>query len=111
MSSGVMRPGQMHMSMCRDQLPVFEVRLQNDVICKVILNLLYFIVFMEIIRLSGLETMSTLPVLPGQRGEQFQKELVDGSKLQITINKKFVEPSYVVSEDDEITFSLRFAKC
>ena len=40
----------------------------------------------------------------GQRGENFQKALADGSGLQITINKKFVETTELIQEGDEIAF-------
>jgi len=40
----------------------------------------------------------------GQRGEHYQAALGDGSGLQLTINKKFVDPASPVTDGDEIAF-------
>ncbi|TCV88063.1 MoaD/ThiS family protein [Sulfurirhabdus autotrophica] len=39
-----------------------------------------------------------------KRGQQYQKALADVTKLQITINKRFVEPDAPVQNGDEIAF-------
>lgn len=40
----------------------------------------------------------------GKRGENYRTVLADGSGVQITINKKFVDTSSVVQQGDEIAF-------
>lgn len=53
---------------------------------------------------EGMSTIASLLVHLGQRGEQYQAALGDGSKLQITINKKFVEPASLLKDGDEVAF-------
>ena len=40
----------------------------------------------------------------GKREEKYLAVLADGSKLQVTINKKFVEVSASIKDGDEIAF-------
>ena len=53
---------------------------------------------------EGIASIASLLVHLGQRGEQYRTALGDGSKLQITINKKFVEPASAIMDGDEIAF-------
>jgi len=52
----------------------------------------------EVVNVSGL--LAWL----GQRGDQYQTALADGSGVQITINKKFVDSAASIRDGDEIAF-------
>jgi len=40
----------------------------------------------------------------GQRGTLYQTALGNGSRVQVTINKKFVETESVIKDGDEVAF-------
>lgn len=75
-------------------------------------KLLYFMKLADIIGCSqdelmlpeGVADVAGLLALLGQRGEQYRTALADTGRLQITINKKFVEPESVVKDGDEVAF-------
>lgn len=76
------------------------------------IKLLYFMRLAEIVGCSREElvlpqdvvTVGGLLVLLMRRGEHYQQALGDDSKLQITINKKFVELATSIIDGDEIAF-------
>lgn len=75
-------------------------------------KLLYFMRLVDLLGCSQEElalpedvvNVAGLLALLGQRGEPYLTALADGSGLQITINKKFVEPASAVTDGDEIAF-------
>jgi molybdopterin synthase sulfur carrier subunit len=75
-------------------------------------KLLYFMRLAELIGRSqeelmlpdGVASIAGLLAWLGQRGEHYQAALGDGSRLQISINKKFVDSASAVKEGDEVAF-------
>jgi len=75
-------------------------------------KLLYFMKLAELIGCSqeelvlpqSVSSMGDLLVWLGQRGEHYQAALADGSGLQFTINKKFVDSASPVRDGDELAF-------
>jgi len=53
---------------------------------------------------AGLVSVADLLAALGKRGEKYSAALGDGSKLQVTINKKFSEASSPVCDGDEVAF-------
>jgi molybdopterin synthase sulfur carrier subunit len=53
---------------------------------------------------EGVVNVADLLAWLGQRGENYRVALADGSGLQITINKKFVDAASVITDGDEIAF-------
>mgnify|MGYP003444937022 FL=1 len=76
------------------------------------LKLLYFMKLADLVGCSqesinlpaGVANIADLLTSLGQRGESWQKALGDGSGLQITINKQFVDPASAIRDGDEIAF-------
>jgi molybdopterin synthase sulfur carrier subunit len=75
-------------------------------------KLLYFMKLVDMIGFSQEEltlpenvvNVAGLLAWLGQRGEPYRAALADGSGLQITINKKFVDPASIVTDGDEVAF-------
>ena len=75
-------------------------------------KLLYFFNLVDILGCSqeelelpqGVVNVAGLLAWLGQRGEQYRTALADGSGLQITINKKFVDPASAIKGGDEVAF-------
>jgi len=75
-------------------------------------KLLYFMRLVDLLGCSqeelklpeGVVNVAGLLAWLGQRGEIYRAALADGSGLQVTINKKFVEPASAVTDGDEIAF-------
>jgi sulfur-carrier protein len=75
-------------------------------------KLLYFMKLVELLGCSQEElklpesvvNVAGLLAYLGQRGETYRTALADGSGLQITINKKFVDPAAMLKEGDEVAF-------
>jgi molybdopterin synthase sulfur carrier subunit len=53
---------------------------------------------------DGVTDVGGLLAWLGQRDEKYLKALADGSKLQLTINKKFVDRATSIKDGDEIAF-------
>ena len=76
------------------------------------LKLLYFFKLVDLLGCSqeefklpeGVVNVAGLLAWLGQRGEKYRAALADGSGLQITINKKFVDAASVITDGDEIAF-------
>ena len=76
------------------------------------LKLLYFMKLADVIGTSqeevalpqGVSSIGELLLWLRQRGEHYQAALGDGSGVQITINKKFVDPASAIRDGDEIAF-------
>lgn len=76
------------------------------------IKILYFMKLVELLGCSQEEVNLPVDVVDvagllawlGQRGENFKKALADGSGLQVTINKKFVETASAIRAGDEIAF-------
>ena len=76
------------------------------------LKLLYFFKLVDLLGCSqeelklpeGVVNVADLLVWLGQRGENYRAALADGSGLQITINKKFVDSASEITDGDEIAF-------
>lgn len=58
----------------------------------------------EMLLPDDVRDVKSLAGILAQRGERYQKALADLTKLQITINKRFVEPNSPVQNGDEIAF-------
>jgi len=75
-------------------------------------KLLYFFKLVDLLGCSqeelklpeGVVSVAGLLAWLGQRGEVYRTALADGSGLQITVNKKFVEPESAIANGDEIAF-------
>lgn len=75
-------------------------------------KLLYFMKLVDLLGCSqeelmlpeGVVNVAGLLAWLGQRGEAYRVALADGSGLQITINKKFVDAASAVTDGDEIAF-------
>ncbi|HUX92015.1 MAG TPA: MoaD/ThiS family protein [Gallionellaceae bacterium] len=75
-------------------------------------KLLYFMKLADLIGSSqeelmlpdGVASIAGLLAWLVQRGEHYQTALGDGSRLQITINKKFVDSASAVKQGDEVAF-------
>lgn len=75
-------------------------------------KLLYFMKLVDLLGCSreelklpeGVVNVAGLLAWLGQRGEPYRTALADGSGLQITINKKFVDPASAVADGDEVAF-------
>lgn len=75
-------------------------------------KLLYFMKLVELLGCSQeelalpqhIDSVAGLLLHLGQRGEPYLTALADGSELQITINKKFVDPAVALKDGDEIAF-------
>ena len=75
-------------------------------------KLLYFFKLVDLLGCSqeelklpeGVVSVAGLLAWLGQRGEVYRTALTDGSGLQITVNKKFVEPESAIANGDEIAF-------
>lgn len=75
-------------------------------------KLLYFMKLADIIGCSQEEltlpediaSVAGLLAYLEQRGEQYRTALADTTRLQVTINKKFVEPEAAVKDGDEVAF-------
>ena len=75
-------------------------------------KLLYFFKLVDLLGCSqeevslppGVVNVAELLAWLGQRGEQYQTTLGDGSGVQITINKKFVDPTSAIKDGDEVAF-------
>lgn len=76
------------------------------------IKILYFMGLVDAIGCSqeemalpkGAQDVKSLVESLTQRGAQYQKALADASKVQITINKRFVELDSAVQDGDEIAF-------
>jgi sulfur-carrier protein len=76
------------------------------------LKLLYFFNLVDLLGCAqeeiklpaGIVNVAGLLAQLGQRGENYRTALGDGSGVQITINKQFVELMSPVREGDEIAF-------
>ena len=58
----------------------------------------------EIALFDGVSDVAALLTWLGKRDEKYRAALADGSKLQVTINKKFVDTTAAIKEGDEIAF-------
>lgn len=75
-------------------------------------KLLYFINLVDILGCAqeelllpdGIDTVAGLLVHLGQCDKKYLNALADGSKLQVTINKKFVDTATAIKDGDEIAF-------
>ena len=75
-------------------------------------KLLYFFKLVDLLGCSqeelklpeGVVNVAGLLAWMGQRGEPYRAALADGSGLQITINKKFVDPASAINDGDEVAF-------
>lgn len=75
-------------------------------------KLLYFMKLVDLLGCSQEElklpesvvNVAGLLAYLGQRGENYQTALADGSGLQITINKQFVDPASALRDGDEVAF-------
>jgi sulfur-carrier protein len=76
------------------------------------LKLLYFFNLVDLLGCSqeeiklpeGVLNVAGLLARLGQRGENYRAALGDGSGVQITINKQFVELGAAIKDGDEIAF-------
>jgi molybdopterin synthase sulfur carrier subunit len=76
------------------------------------LKLLYFFNLVDLIGCAqedlalpdGVSDVAGLLAWLGKRDEKYRATLADGSKLQVTINKKFVDTWTTIQEGDEIAF-------
>lgn len=58
----------------------------------------------ELVQPAEVDNVAKLLVHLGQCDEKYRSALADGSKLQITINKKFVDNTAMIRDGDEIAF-------
>ena len=76
------------------------------------IKLLYFMKLSELVGSSqeelnlpdGVANMAELLGWLGEKDEKYAIALGDGSRLQVTINKKFVDLSSTIKDGDEIAF-------
>ena len=76
------------------------------------LKLLYFFNLVDLLGCAqeelalpdGINDVAGLLAWPGKQDEKYRIALADGSKLQVTINKKFVDTATAIKDSDEIAF-------
>jgi len=76
------------------------------------LKLLYFFNLVDLLGCAqeelalpdGVRDVAGLLTWLGKRDEKYHTALADGSRLQVTINKRFVDTTAAVKEGDEIAF-------
>ena len=76
------------------------------------LKLLYFFNLVDLLGCAqeevalpvGVADVAGLLAWLGKKDEKYLKALADGSKLQVTINKQFVEMATAIKAGDEIAF-------